>query len=76
MLLAIPGLVLLLTLIAFLAPPGKSSPTTQTFWATVALAILADPRRRPRHPGADDGLVRPRLRDGVADARAPATSGS
>ena len=42
-LLAIPGLVLLLTLIAFLAPPGKSSPTAQTFWATVALSLLTIP---------------------------------
>ncbi|MEO6157552.1 MAG: ABC transporter permease [Ilumatobacteraceae bacterium] len=41
--LAIPGLVLLLTVIAFLAPPGKSSPTAQTAWATIALAVLTVP---------------------------------
>jgi peptide/nickel transport system permease protein len=41
--LAIPGLVLLLTVIAFLAPPGKSSPNTQTVWATIALAVLSVP---------------------------------
>ncbi len=39
-LLAIPGLVLALALIAFLAPPDKASPTKQTIWATIALAIL------------------------------------
>src|SRR5690606_42073782 len=37
--LAIPGLVLLLALISFLAPPGEASPTKQTVWATIALAI-------------------------------------
>ncbi|MCU1502882.1 MAG: hypothetical protein JWM12_2236 [Ilumatobacteraceae bacterium] len=42
-LLAIPGLVLLLTVIAFLAPPGKASPTAQTVWATVALSVLTVP---------------------------------
>ena len=42
-LLAIPGLVLLLTVISFLAPPGASSPNTQTFWVTVALSILVIP---------------------------------
>ena len=42
-LLAIPGLVLLLTVISFLAPPGESSPNTQTFWVTVALSILVIP---------------------------------
>jgi peptide/nickel transport system permease protein len=42
-LLAIPGLVLLLTVISFLAPPGEASPNTQTFWVTVALAILVIP---------------------------------
>ena len=41
--LAIPGLVLLLTVIAFLAPPGKASADKQTFWATVALAVLTVP---------------------------------
>jgi peptide/nickel transport system permease protein len=42
-LLAIPGLVLLLTVIAFLAPPGKSSPNAQTFWATISLSVLSVP---------------------------------
>jgi peptide/nickel transport system permease protein len=42
-LLAIPGLVLLLTVIAFLAPPGKSSANAQTFWATLALSVLTVP---------------------------------
>ncbi|WP_420452126.1 ABC transporter permease [Ilumatobacter sp.] len=42
-LLAIPGLVLLLALISFLAPPGEASPTRQTVWATIALAILTVP---------------------------------
>jgi peptide/nickel transport system permease protein len=42
-LLAIPALVFLLTIIAFLAPPGKSSPNTQTLWVTVALAVLTVP---------------------------------
>ena len=42
-LLAIPGLVLLLALISFLAPPGVASPTRQTVWATIALAILTVP---------------------------------
>lgn len=42
-LLAIPALVLLLTLVSFLAPPGESSPTKQTFWATIALSIVVVP---------------------------------
>ena len=42
-LLAIPGLVLLLTVISFLAPPGEASPSRQTFWVTVALSILVIP---------------------------------
>lgn len=42
-LLAIPGLVLLLTLISFLAPPGEASATAQTFWVTMALSILTIP---------------------------------
>jgi peptide/nickel transport system permease protein len=42
-LLAIPGLVLLLTLIAFLAPPGDASPARQTFWTTLALSLLTVP---------------------------------
>jgi peptide/nickel transport system permease protein len=41
--LAIPGLVLALALVAFFAPPGTASPTEQTVWATVALSILAVP---------------------------------
>lgn len=41
--LAIPGLVLLLALISFLAPAGKASPMKQTVWATIALAILTIP---------------------------------
>ena len=35
-LLAIPGLVLLLTTISFLAPPGEASASEQTFWVTVS----------------------------------------
>jgi peptide/nickel transport system permease protein len=42
-LLAIPGLVLALALVAFFAPPGTATPTKQTVWATVALSILAIP---------------------------------
>ena len=42
-LLAIPGLVLLITLVQFLAPPGVASPTKQTFWATIGLSILVIP---------------------------------
>lgn len=42
-LLAIPGLVLALALVAFFAPPGSATPTQQTIWATVALSILAVP---------------------------------
>jgi peptide/nickel transport system permease protein len=42
-LLAVPGLVLALALVAFFAPPGSASPTTQTTWVTVALALLAVP---------------------------------
>jgi ABC-type dipeptide/oligopeptide/nickel transport system permease subunit len=41
--LAIPGLVLALALVAFFAPPGTASPTSQTVWATFALSILAVP---------------------------------
>lgn len=41
--LAIPGLVLALALVAFFAPPGRASPTSQTVWATFALSILAVP---------------------------------
>lgn len=41
--LAIPGLVLALALVAFFAPPGEASPTRQTVWATIALSILAVP---------------------------------
>jgi peptide/nickel transport system permease protein len=42
-LLAVPGLVLALALVAFFAPPGTSSPTAQTGWATVALTLLTVP---------------------------------
>jgi peptide/nickel transport system permease protein len=42
-LLAIPGLVFLLALISFLAPPGEANPSTQTYWVTVGLAILSIP---------------------------------
>lgn len=42
-LLAIPGLVLLLTTISFLAPPGEASASSQTFWVTVSLSILVIP---------------------------------
>lgn len=41
--LSIPPLVLLLTLISFLAPPGQASPTTQTMWVIVGLAVLVIP---------------------------------
>lgn len=41
--LSIPPLVLLLTLISFLAPPGQASPTSQTMWVIVGLAILVIP---------------------------------
>ncbi len=41
--LAIPGLVLALALVAFFAPPGASSPSEQTFWVIVALSIIAIP---------------------------------
>jgi ABC-type dipeptide/oligopeptide/nickel transport system permease subunit len=41
--LAIPGLVLALALVAFFAPPGRASPTSQTVWATFALSVLAVP---------------------------------
>lgn len=41
--LAIPGLVLALALVAFFAPPGESSPMEQTIWATIALSILSVP---------------------------------
>lgn len=41
--LAIPGLVLALALVAFFAPPGSASPSEQTVWATIALSILAVP---------------------------------
>jgi peptide/nickel transport system permease protein len=42
-LLSIPGLVFLLALVAFLAPPGESSPLEQTIWVTIALSILFVP---------------------------------
>jgi peptide/nickel transport system permease protein len=42
-LLSIPGLVLVLALMAAFAPPDKSSTTKQTFWAIVALSILMIP---------------------------------
>ncbi len=41
--LAIPGLVLLLTVISFLAPPGESSATAQTMWVTLLLSVLVVP---------------------------------
>jgi ABC-type dipeptide/oligopeptide/nickel transport system permease subunit len=41
--LAIPGLVLALALVAFFAAPGSASPAKQTVWATIALSILAVP---------------------------------
>ena len=41
--LAIPALVLLLTVIAFLAPPGKASANAQTMWATICLGVLSVP---------------------------------
>jgi peptide/nickel transport system permease protein len=42
-LLSIPGLVLVLALMAAFAPPGKSSTAKQTFWAIVAFSILVIP---------------------------------
>ena len=42
-LLSIPGLVLVLALMAAFAPPDESSTTKQTFWAIVALSILVIP---------------------------------
>jgi peptide/nickel transport system permease protein len=36
---SIPGLVLILALVAFLAPPDTSSPTKQTFWVIISLSI-------------------------------------
>jgi len=41
--LAVPGLIFLLSIITFLAPPGESSPTTQTIWTTLTLSILTVP---------------------------------
>jgi peptide/nickel transport system permease protein len=41
--LAIPGLVLLLALVSFLAPPGEASPGRQMFWVTIALSFLVIP---------------------------------
>lgn len=41
--LSIPPLVMLLTLISFLAPPGKASPTVQTMWVVIGLAIIVTP---------------------------------
>ena len=57
--------------ISFLAPPGEASPSTQTFWVTVALSILVIPAIARITAGPDDGVGRPRLRHGVADARGP-----
>jgi peptide/nickel transport system permease protein len=42
-LLSIPGLVLLLSLVAFIAPPGEASPSKQTFWVTIGLGIIFTP---------------------------------
>jgi peptide/nickel transport system permease protein len=42
-LLSIPGLVLVLALMAAFAPPDRSSTTRQTFWAIIALSILVIP---------------------------------
>ncbi len=36
---SIPSLVLILALVAFLAPPDTSSPTKQTFWVIITLSI-------------------------------------
>ena len=38
-LLSIPGLVLILALVYFFAPPATSSPTKQTFWVIITLSI-------------------------------------
>jgi peptide/nickel transport system permease protein len=45
-LLSIPGLVLILALVYFLAPPDKASPTTQTFWVIIALSIVLGARSK------------------------------
>ena len=42
-LLAVPFLIFALALVAFLAPPDKASPTEQTFWVTIALAVIVVP---------------------------------
>src|SRR4051812_7427662 len=41
--LSIPGLVLVLAVMAAFAPPGTSSTAKQTFWTIVALSILVIP---------------------------------
>jgi peptide/nickel transport system permease protein len=43
LLLSIPGLVLVLALMAAFAPPGKSSTAKQTFWTIVGFSILVIP---------------------------------
>ena len=42
-LLAVPFLVFALALVSFLAPAGKASPSEQSFWVTVALAVIVVP---------------------------------
>ena len=56
--LSIPFLVFALTLVAFLAPPGTSSPTTQSFWVTMALSV-GHPGDRPHRPRPDVRVVGP-----------------
>ena len=56
--------------------PAPSSPTEADVLGHDRPVDPRHPGDRPRHPGPDDGVGRPRLRDGVAHARAPATSGS
>src|SRR5215213_8451215 len=42
-LLSIPGLVLVLALVAFFAPPDKATPLKQTTWVIISLSILVVP---------------------------------
>jgi ABC-type dipeptide/oligopeptide/nickel transport system permease subunit len=42
-LLSIPGLVLVLAVVAFFAPPDKASPLKQTTWVIIALSVLVVP---------------------------------
>ena len=56
----------------FLAPPDEASPTAQTFWVTVVAVDARRSRAIARITRAQTMVwSRPRLRDGVADARGP-----